>query len=65
MTYCAVNSIAAVLYICFVENMFLDMESVKAFKQILTATPYKHVVVVRLSQMILSFIKEMGLFNQF
>ena len=41
MTYCQVKQLPAVYYICYTENLYLDIDSLKEFTKLTTTTPFK------------------------
>ncbi|XP_033125671.1 proteasome assembly chaperone 1-like [Anneissia japonica] len=47
LNHCQVNSIAAVLYVAFVDSPHVDVESMEVFKPVLEATPVKDLVQPR------------------
>ena len=47
LTYSQAHRMPAVLYVCYTDVPYLDIETMKAFKPVLTATPIKDVIEVR------------------
>ncbi|XP_071956786.1 proteasome assembly chaperone 1-like [Antedon mediterranea] len=44
LNHCQIQSIAAVLYVSFVDSPHVDVDSMKVFQPVLSATPVKHLV---------------------
>ena len=41
MTYCQVKELPAVYYVCYTENMYLDIDSLMEFTKLTSTTPFK------------------------
>ncbi|KAJ8315422.1 hypothetical protein KUTeg_007572, partial [Tegillarca granosa] len=46
LTYCKMNNIAAMLYVCYTENLYLDSITMKTFNPLLRSTPIRDIIEV-------------------
>lgn len=44
LTYCKMNNIAAMLYVCYTENLYLDSITMKTFNPLLRSTPIRDII---------------------
>ncbi len=46
LSFCEIHQVAAVLYMCYAESMFLDPDVIKMYHKTLSTTPFKDIVKV-------------------